>query len=571
MTLSPEDLKAIEKYALQNAVKYGKAPQPKAVMGKVMGEYPQLRVDPNAVSEALESIVSEIAKGNPEAWEARLSEIAPELREALNVKKEPEKGLKPLDGAEIGKVVMRFAPNPNGPGTLGSARGMVVNSEYVKMYRGKFILRFDDTDPDIKRPMLEAYEWFLDDFRWLGVTPDQVVYASDHFPLYYDYARKLIEMGKAYVCFCSGGDFKELKDAKKACPHRGVSPEENKRHWEAMLAGEYEDQQAVLRIKTDIEYKDPALRDWAAFRIRKMSHPRPEIGNKYIVWPLLDFAGAIEDHVLGMTHIIRGKDLMDSEKRQDYIYKYLGWKYPRTTHWGRVKIHEFGKFSTSGLKKAIETGEYTGWDDPRLPTIRAIRRRGIQAEALKKFMIEMGVGMTDVSISMESLYAENRKIVDPIANRYFFVWNPVELEITDFEPTVAKLPLHPTDHARGIREVAVGNKVLVCREDIEKLQVGSILRLKDLCNIEIVSLSPLQAKRSASSLEDLKKMKGKIIHWAPVDGIPVKVRGPDGDIEGIGENGIAAELDKIVQFERFGFCRIDAVDKGKVVAYFAHK
>jgi glutamyl-tRNA synthetase len=571
MTLSPEDLKTIEKYALQNAVKYGKAPQPKAVMGKVMGEYPQLRVDPNAVSEALESIVSEIAKGNPEAWENRLSEIAPELIEALSVKKEPEKGLKPLEGAELGKVVMRFAPNPNGPGTLGSSRGMVVNSEYVKMYRGKFILRFDDTDPDIKRPMLEAYEWFLDDFRWLGVTPDQVVYASDHFPLYYDYARKLIEMGKAYVCFCSGGDFKELKDAKKACLHRGVSPEENLRHWEKMLAGEYEDQQAVLRIKTDIEYKDPALRDWAAFRIRKMSHPRPEIGNKYIVWPLLDFAGAIEDHVLGMTHIIRGKDLMDSEKRQDYIYRYFGWEYPRTTHWGRVKIHEFGKFSTSGLKKAIETGEYTGWDDPRLPTIRAIRRRGIQAEALKKFMIEMGVGMTDVSISMESLYAENRKIVDPIANRYFFVWNPVELEITDFEPTVAKLPLHPTDHARGIREVAVGNNVLVCREDIEKLQVGSILRLKDLCNIEITSLSPLQAKKSATTLEDLKKMKGKIVHWAPVDGIPVKVRGPEGDIEGIGENGITAELDKIVQFERFGFCRIDSVDMGKVVAYFAHK
>ncbi len=424
MTLSPEDLKTIEKYALQNAVKYGKAPQPKAVMGKVMGECPQLRADPNAVSEALESIVSEIAKGKPETWEIRLSEIAPELIEALSVKKEPEKGLKPLEGAEMGKVVMRFAPNPNGPGTLGSARGMVVNSEYVKIYKGKFILRFDDTDPDIKRPMLEAYEWFLDDFRWLGVIPDQVVYASDHFPLYYDYARKLIEMGEAYVCFCSGGDFKELKDAKKACPHRGVSPEENLRQWDKMLAGEYEDQQAVLRIKTDIEHKDPAMRDWGAFRIRKMSHPRPEIGNKYIVWPLLDFAGAIEDHVLGMTHIIRGKDLMDSEKRQGYIYKYLGWTYPRTTHWGRVKIHEFGKFSTSGLKKAIETGEYTGWDDPRLPTIRAIRRRGIQADALKKFMIEMGVGTTDVSISMESLYAENRKISRPYCKPLFLCLEP---------------------------------------------------------------------------------------------------------------------------------------------------
>jgi glutamyl-tRNA synthetase len=571
MTLSPEDLKTIEKYALQNAVKYGKAPQPKAVMGKVMGECPQLRSDPSAVSEALESIISEIAKGNPEAWENRLSEIAPELIEALSVKKEPEKGLKPLQGAEMGKVVMRFAPNPNGPGTLGSARGMVVNSEYVKMYKGKFILRFDDTDPDIKRPMLEAYEWFLDDFRWLGVTPDQVVYASDHFPLYYDYARKLIEMDKAYVCFCKGGDFKELKDAKKACPHRNVSPEENLKHWERMLAGEYEDQQAVLRIKTDIEHKDPALRDWGAFRIRKMSHPRSEIGNKYIVWPLLDFAGAIEDHELGMTHIIRGKDLIDSEKRQGYIYEYLGWKYPRTTHWGRVKIHEFGKFSTSGLRKAIEAGEYTGWDDPRLPTIRAIRRRGIQAEALKKFMTEMGVGMTDVSISMESLYAENRKIVDPIANRYFFVWDPVELKIIDLETTVAKLPLHPTDHARGIREVAVGNKVFVCREDLEKLEVGSVLRLKDLSNIEITSLSPLRAKKSATSLENIKKMKGKIIHWAPIDGIRVKVRGPDGDIEGLGENGIAAELDKIVQFERFGFCRIDSVDEEKIVAYFAHK
>ncbi len=571
MTLSPEDLETIEKYALQNAVKYGQAPQLKSVMGKLMGEFPQLRSDPSAMSEALEGIISKIVKENPEAWKSRLFKIAPELIEALSVKKDPYKGLKPLEGAEIGKVVMRFAPNPNGPATLGSARGMVVNSEYVKMYKGKFILRFDDTDPDIKRPMLEAYEWYLDDFRWLGVVPNQVIYTSDHFPLYYDYARKLIEMSKAYVCFCKGEYFKELKNAKKACPHREVGLEENLRHWEKMLAGEYEDHQAVLRIKTDIEHKDPALRDWGAFRIRKMAHPRSVIGNKYCVWPLLDFAGAIEDHELGMTHIIRGKDLMDSEKRQSYIYKYFGWKYPRTTHWGRVKIYEFGKFSTSSLRKAIENGEYSSWDDPRLPTIRAFRRRGIKAEALKKFMIDMGVGTTDVSLSMESLYAENRKIVDAIANRYFFVWDPMELEITDSEPTVAKLPLHPTDYARGIREISVRNKVFVCREDVEKLKVGYVLRLKDFCNIEITSLVPLQARHSAVSLEAHQKSKGKIIHWVPIDGISVKVRGPYGDIEGTGEHGIAAELDKIVQFERFGFCRVDSVDKEKVEVYFAHK
>lgn len=571
MSLNPEDLKTIEKYALQNAVKYGKAPQPKAVMGKVMGECPQLRQDPKAVSVGLSEVCSELAKGNPEIWEARLSEIAPELIEALSVKKVPEKGLKPLEGAEEGKVVMRFAPNPNGPATLGSSRGMIVNSEYVKMYGGKFILRFDDTDPDKKRPMLKAYEWYLDDFKWLGVEPDRVVYASDRFPLYYDYAKKLIEMGKAYVCFCQGGDFKTFKDAKQPCPHRDQSPELNLEYWEKMLAGGFEDQEAVLRIKTDIEHKDPALRDWGAFRIRKMSHPRVEIGEKYIVWPLLDFAGAIEDHELGMTHIIRGKDLMDSEKRQGYIYKYLGWDYPKTSHWGRIKIHEFGKFSTSTLRKDIEGGVYSGWDDPRLPTIRAIRRRGIRAEALKKFMIEMGLGMTDVSISMESLYAENRKLVDPIANRYFFVRDPVELEIIGAESTVAKVPLHPTDTTRGMREIPVEDRVLLAGDDVEKLEVGSVLRLKDLYNVEISSLSPLQAKYTGNSIEQLREAKGRILHWAPLDGISVKVLGPGGFIEGIGERGIKNELDKVVQFERFGFCRIDSVSEKEIVAYFSHK
>ncbi len=571
MTLSPDDLKSIEKYALQNAVKYGKAPQPKAVMGKVMGEFPHLRNDPKAISSALVEIVGEIAKGDTEAWEARLSEIAPELIEALSVKKEPVKGLKPLEGAVEGEVVMRFAPNPNGPATLGSSRGMVVNSEYVKIYNGKFILRFDDTDPDKKRPMLEAYDWYLDDFKWLGVEPDRVVYASDRFPVYYDYARKLIEMDKAYVCFCEGGDFKKFKDSKQPCPHRGQSPEVNLGYWEKMLAGEYEDQQAVIRIKTDIEHKDPALRDWGAFRIRKMPHPRAEIGDKYIVWPLLDFAGAIEDHELGMTHIIRGKDLMDSEKRQGYIYKYLGWEYPKTLHWGRVKIHEFGKFSTSTLRKDIEEGKYSGWDDPHLPTIRAIRRRGIRAEALKKFMIEMGIGTTDVSISMESLYAENRKIVDPEANRYFFVRDPVELEIEGTEATVAKPPLHPSDSGRGTREIKVENKVLLPLDDVKKMEVGSLVRLKDLYNVEITSLDPLQGKFAGESIEDLKKAKGRIIHWAPVDGIPVKVLGPEGNFEGIGECGIKTEQDKIVQFERFGFCRIDAVSEEGIVAYFSHK
>ena len=571
MSLDQKDLDEIEKFALQNAVKYESVPQGKAVMGKIMGICPHLRGRSAEVSEAIAGIIEKMSEGNPEIWQARLAELAPELLEDLHTKKEPEKGLKPLIGAEDGKVVMRFAPNPNGPPTLGSSRGMIVNSEYVKKYHGKFILRFDDTDPDTKRPMPEAYDWYVDDFKWLGVTADQTVIASDRLEIYYDIARELIRMGKAYVCFCEGETFKKLKDEKKACPHRDTSPEENLAHWEKMVSGGYEERQAVLRIKTDIMHKDPAMRDWGAFRILKKGHPRPEVGTKYCAWPLLDFEGAVEDHLLGTTHIIRGKDLQDSGKRQQYIYDYLGWTYPITLHWGRVRIEEFGKLSTSGIRAAIENGTYTGWDDPRLPTIRAIRRRGIQAEALKKFMSEMGVSETDVSVSMESLYAENRKFVDPTAHRYFFVWDQVEATVSGLEDTVAKAPLHPSD-ITVCREIPVkGGKVCVCAEDVAALKEGDLVRLKDLCNGEVTSVSPLQIRYIDNSLDTMKKMKLRIIHWAPVDGLSVKVRGPVKDFEGIGEAGIASEYDKVVQFERFGFCRIDSVDGNNVVAYFAHK
>jgi glutamyl-tRNA synthetase len=569
MTLTEDDKKTVEKYALQNAVKYGQAPQIAAVMGRVMGECPHLRCKAKELTPFIQEILGEVARETPDKWQVRLEQLAPELIEELCAKKEPDKGLKPLEKAECGNVVMRFAPNPNGPPTLGSTRGIIVNSEYVKKYNGKFILRFDDTDTQTKRPMLEAYDWYIEDCNWLGARPDEIIIASDRIPLYYEHARKLIEGGHAYVCFCESETFKDLKDAKEACPHRDTSPQENLEHWDKMLSGGYPEKSAVLRIKTDIKHKDPALRDFGAFRILKMPHPRKEVGDKYIVWPLLDFEGAIEDHLLGTTHIIRGKDLMDSEKRQTFIYRYLGWDYPITTHWGRVKMHEFGKFSTSGLRRAIEEGEYNGWDDPRLPTVRAIRRRGIQPEAVRKFMLDMGVGETDISISLDTLYAENRKLVEPKANRYFFVWDPVELKITGTVPCTANPPLHPTED-RGFRVIDVSTKVLVCREDVEKLTVGSKVRLKDLYNAEITSMEPLQARYLDDAIASAKKEKMKIIHWAPVNGIPVKVLSPEGEFTGIGEKQIGAELDKVVQFERFGFCRIDSVD-GEIVAYYTHK
>jgi len=543
------------KYVVQNALKYGK-PDEKAVMGKVMAENPELRGRAREVLGLVKECIREF-EGLPENEKEKLIQ---RFCVEVETKKAEVKGLPELEGAEEGKVVMRFAPNPNGPPTLGSARGIIINGEYTRMYRGKYLIRFDDTDPRTKRPMLEAYDWYLEDIEWLGYKPDGVIYASKRIAIYYDYARKLIEMGKAYTCFCSQTEFKKFRDSGEECPHRNTSIEDALEIWDRMLEGDYEEGEVVLRIKTDMKHKDPAIRDWVAFRIIK--EPHPLVGDKFVVYPTLDFESAIEDHLLGVTHILRGKDLIDSEKRQKYIYNYFGWKYPVTKHWGRVKIFEFGKLSTSSLRKDIERGKYQGWDDPRLPTLMAFRRRGFEPEAIRNFFISLGVGENDVSISLKNLYAENRKIVDPKSNRYFFVWEPVKIEITNLpEERDVELPLNP--HTGEKRRLKGERVVYITRDDFERLK-GQVVRLKDFCNI----LLDEKAEFRGFELGDVKKGKN-IIHWLPEsEAIPGKVLG-ENEAKGLVERNAIRDVGKVVQFERFAFCRIESAD-GELTAVYTH-
>ncbi len=561
----------IRKYALQNAVRYEKPPKEDAVLKKMLAEYPHLRKDAKLLSTLVKEEIKSIESMSKEERVEELNKIAPELVAELKVKeKEKEKrevGLPELPLAKGEKVVMRFAPNPNGAATLGSTRGIIVNSEYAKMHDGKFILRFDDTDPVLKRPLLEAYDWYLEDCDWLDAKPDEVVVASERMDLYYKYAEELIKKGAAYVCFCPADVFKTYKEQKLPCPHRNVNVEANMECWEKMLKGVYEEKEADLRVKTDMASEDPALRDWVAFRILKREHPR--VGEKYVVWPTLDFESAIEDHLLGITHIIRGKDLKKSEKRQRFLYNHLGWKYPGTIVWGKIKMQEFGKFSTSELRKRIESGEYEGWNDPRLPTLKALRRRGFQPEAIRKFFISIGVTQTDIAVSMKNLYAENRKMVDALASRYFFVRNPKEMRKKDEKSFVAKALKHPS--REDYREIRTGNTVYISGDDFAKLKQGQRIRLKFLYDVEIEQIEPLVANVVETPAEDVP-----IIQWAPSEGIKVVVKKPDGTDEGIGEPLIASELGNVVQFERYGFVRIDSVvekEEGKekeVVAYFTH-
>ncbi|MBC7109603.1 MAG: glutamate--tRNA ligase [Archaeoglobi archaeon] len=549
----------ILKHALANALKYGKA-EKGAVIGKVVAEVPELKKELRNLMPLFDEVISHVNSLSKEEIERLLREISPEIFEKKREKREVT-GLPPLD---YDHPVMRFAPNPNGPPTLGSARGMVINGEYARMHDGKLILRFDDTDPKTKRPIPEAYDWYVEDYEWLGYKPDVIISASERIPVYYEYAEKLIEMGFAYVCECSREEFKKFKDSSRACPHRERAIEENFELWEKMLSGELSSGEAVLRIKTEMEHPDPAVRDWVAFRI--IDVPHPIVGDRFRVWPTLDFESAIEDHLQKVTHIIRGKDLRDSEARQRYIYSYFNWEYPKTIYWGRLKIHEFGKLSTSMIAKGIQEGIYTGWDDVRLPTLRALRRRGITAEAIRRFFISLGIGENDISISMENLYAENRKIIDGVARRYFFVHNPVRMKILEFpERLIARAPLHPKKDI-GFREIEVRGEVFIAESDFRELKEGDRIRLKDLCNVEITSLNPLKARYEGENLKGYR-----IIHWAPPDGVKTVVLSPDGTYEGISEKGVIREVGNVVQFERFGFARIEKLESEILQACFSHK
>ncbi|MGZ4939358.1 MAG: glutamate--tRNA ligase [Halobacteriota archaeon] len=563
--MDPEQLKnLIRKRALDNARRHDGKAELTAVISGTIGENPDLKQRARGIASMARTVVEEINALSTDEQDQLIKEIAPELQERTSARRHKDEYLPALPQSD--HVVMRFAPNPNGPATLGSARGIVVNSQYAKRYDGSFILRFDDTDPQTKRPMLEAYDWYLDDCVWLGAPPDAVITASDRIGTYYRYAEQLIEQGAAYVCTCPQQQFKELKDARLACPDRERTPEQNLALWKEMLDGNFGEKEAVLRIKTDIEHKNPALRDWVAFRIIDVIHPR---GLTFRVWPMLDFESAIEDYMLGVTHIIRGKDLRDSEQRQRFLYDHFKWSYPFTLHWGRIRIHEYGKFSTSALKKQIEQGVYRGWDDPQLPTIRALRRRGFMAQAIRQFMLKLGINESDISISLENLYAENRKLVDPIAKRYFFVPNPKMMHVRGVAPTIARAPVHPSKPDL-VRKIAVGSQVYISETDL-KFSCGDVIRLKDLYNVRITSKEPLEAEYAGNEIT-----RGlHIIQWAPPEGPLVEVLRPNGVDTGIGEQGIEKEQDRVVQFERYGFVRVDDAkphgERLKIVCYFTHK
>ncbi|MCH7662162.1 MAG: glutamate--tRNA ligase, partial [Euryarchaeota archaeon] len=400
-----------EKHALFNALKHESEADVGAIMGSLMGENPDFRPHGDEIPGVAAPAVSRVNDLSEDERRDRLDELAPELIEELEAEEdEDEHTLPDLPNAEeYDEIRMRCAPNPNGPWHLGHARMPAVIGTYKERYDGSMLCRFDDTDPVTKRPDLAAYDAILDAIEYLGFETDEVIRASDRVETYYEHARELIDLGGAYTCTCPAETFSELKNSGEACPHRDKSVEESMDEFEAMVNGEYDAGEIVLRVLTDITHKNPALRDWVAFRMVDRPHPREE-ASEYRCWPMLDFQSAIDDHLTEITHIIRGIDLQDSAKRQRFLYDYFDWEYPEVIHWGHVQIDAYDvKMSTSRIRELIEAGELDGWDDPRAPTIASVRRRGIRGEALTDAMVELGTSTSDVDLAMSTVYAKNRE------------------------------------------------------------------------------------------------------------------------------------------------------------------
>lgn len=579
------------KYALQNAVQHGGQANPGAVVGKIMGEAPDLRAAAQTVMPLIQKTVKDVNGLDADAQKAELAALDPSLMERKKRERgHPFKTLPRFDDHD--QIVMRFAPNPNGPATLGHSRGMVTMSEYKRIAKaaGKdavLVLRFDDTDPQVKPPHPPAYKWIEEDYAWLGETPERIVRASDRNPEYYAVADQLIEKNAAYVCFCSQADAKASRDAGKPCPHRDLPVQTHQTEWAAMQQGKHADGTATLRIKTEVNHKDPALRDWVAFRVA--STPHPMVGDAYKVWPMLDFESAVEDHLQGVTHIIRGKDLMDSTRRQKFLYEHMGWAYPETLYWGRVRLDEIGKFSSSGMRKDIEAGKFTGWDDPRLPTLRALRRRGFHPDAIRNFWVQMGLSEKDVAASLVNLYAESAKVLEPTAGRYFFVADPVTVHLevpSGIDSLTATTARHPDQPERGMREntLAIVNnatQVQIPRVDLERVEPGSLMRLKDLGNIrfETIGVAP-RAVWDSKELDVARAARAPTVQWTPVGqgAVPLTMLRPEpsedpGGIQvlGVSERAVIDERPgAVVQFERYGYARIETVSEEGVRAVFAH-
>ena len=481
-------------------------------------------------------------------------------------------GFPELKNAEQGKVITRFPPEPNGYPHIGHAKAAIINSEYAKMYGGKFILRMDDTNPEAER--MEYHAAIKVGLEWLGIEIDTVKNTSDDMELFYEKGEELINSGKAYVCTCKREDISKNRRERKACKCSNENLDKNKKNW-IKMQNKFKSGEAIVRFRGDMKADNAVMRDPVLFRIIDEKHYT--LDRKYRIWPSYDFAVAIEDSIDGVTHAFRSKEFELREEIINAILDALNMRKPYQGFFSRLEFKGM-PISKRIIKPLIEEGKVSWYDDPRLPTLEALRRRGIKPEAIKKFIMSLGLTKANTLAPFDALESFNRKFVDAKSRRMFMVSDPKKLTVTNLPVSSVEIPNHPINDL-GKRTIKIDGNFYISGEDLQNIKERMQIRLLGLGNIIVKKINTeLEGEFTEGENEtDIPK-----IQWVAQNTahkikmiIPKKLfNGEEFNEESLEELEVYTESDYLklkegeeIQFVRFGYCRKDSQNQ----AIFTHK
>uniref|UniRef100_A0A3P9NA95 Bifunctional glutamate/proline--tRNA ligase n=1 Tax=Poecilia reticulata TaxID=8081 RepID=A0A3P9NA95_POERE len=400
-----------------------------------------------------------------------------------------------LPGAEIGKVVVRFPPEASGYLHIGHAKAALLNQHYQVTFKGKLIMRFDDTNPEKEKEDFEKV--ILEDVAMLQIHPDQFTYTSDHFPIIMRLAEKLLAEGKAYIDDTPPEQMKQEREQRTESRCRNNTVEQNMKMWAEMKAGTEYGQSCCMRAKIDMSSNNGCLRDPTLYRCKNAPHPRT--GTTYKVYPTYDFACPIVDSLEGVTHALRTTEYHDRDEQFYWFIEALGIRKPYVWEYARLNLNNT-VLSKRKLTWFVDQGYVDGWDDPRFPTVRGVLRRGMTVDGLKQFIAAQGGSRSVVNMEWDKIWSFNKKVIDPVAPRYTALSSsyvvPVSVpEATEEMQEVAK---HPKNEEVGLKEVWYGPHVLIEGADAETLTEGETVTFINWGNLIITKINKAPDSKVAS-------------------------------------------------------------------------
>jgi glutamyl-tRNA synthetase len=557
----------IKKIVVRNAIDYGGRARYDVVISKVVGLMPDLRPRIKEQIPLIKKIVDEVNSLDQVDQERMASKLMVFEDVNKDAKRKEEPNLPPLQGATMGRVVTRFPPEPNGYPDIGHAKAAIIDQEYARMYDGKLILRFDDTNP--LNEQLEYYDAISEGLEWLGIKPDLVKNTSDDIGLIQSYGRKIVMNGDAYVCTCKPEEIHSMRADGVNCPCKVLDSSERMTRLEKFFDGSFEQNEAIVRFRGVMSDQNTAMRDPTLFRIIDADHPK--LGKRIRAFPTYDFAAPIEDSIDGVTHAMRTKEYELRNALYFSVLRSLGLRMPILLEFSRLEF-EGMPVSKRKLKPLIQRGLVSGWDDPRLPTLTALRKRGILPEAIHRFVLSLGISLADTKPPFESLESYNRKLLDLKSLRLFFVRNPVEIRIVDPILSKIKLKNHPSGQL-GTRIVQASDRIYIDKADADRLKGGQEIRLMEMHNIRLDKVTQGKAAECLSVINTGQEIKSNIqkVQWVSNDDmVPFTVIVPDKLFineefnkdslhthNGIAESYVSKlQAGSSIQFVRFGFCRL---------------